>query len=184
MLEHLWPSTFETRKFNQRIRKITSLERFDQCCSLNQQDELTVSAPRSENHTVTIPQYHTTAIVTASTRNQIYIILPTHIYRIQGAMAGKNKTSKEKSSNVKSSDQKPKASNNKSKSNNEGDENSSSSKLKPATAINSRHILVWNNPPPQLFFCLSFLLLSAPLAHPPPHIIIHYIPAGLFVSFE
>lgn len=55
-------------------------------------------------------------------------------------MAGKNKTGNEKSS--KTGDKKPKAANNKGKSNNEGDENSSSSKLKAATAINSRHILV------------------------------------------
>lgn len=56
-------------------------------------------------------------------------------------MAGKNKTSNEKSS--KTGGKNPKAVKN--KSNNEGDENSSSSKLKPATAINSRHILVRNS---------------------------------------
>lgn len=55
-------------------------------------------------------------------------------------MAGKNKTSNEKSS--KTGEKKPKTVKNKSNNNNEGDESSSSSKLKPATAINSRHILV------------------------------------------
>lgn len=57
-------------------------------------------------------------------------------------MAGKNKTSNEKSS--KTGGKNPKAVKTKSN-NNEGDENSSSSKLKPATAINSRHILVRNS---------------------------------------
>lgn len=72
-------------------------------------------------------------------------------------MAGKNKTSNEKSS--KTGDKKPKAANNKGKSNNEGDENSSSSKLKAATAINSRHILVWK---PTYIIYLVYLLCAPP----------------------
>lgn len=94
-------------------------------------------------------------------------------------MAGKSKGKTTEKSSAKSDDKKAKGSSDSSSKDNKDSEASSNSKLKPATAINARHILVSEMPCPASLLSYLFPALLLPpfdLHLRPLRYYIQYIP--------